>query len=41
VLHAIPDPYPELIQPPKKYGKVVALPILGGIHHDYRFVAQL
>jgi hypothetical protein len=38
-LHAIPDPYPELMKPPQKDGKVVALPILGGIHHDYRLVA--
>jgi len=38
-LHAIPDPYPELKEPPKRDGKVVALPILGGIHHDYRLVA--
>ena len=38
-LHAIPDPFPELLKAPNKYGKVVALPILGGIHHDYRLVA--
>jgi len=38
-LHAIPDPYPELIKPPHKDGMVVALPVLGGIHHDYRLVA--
>ena len=38
-LHAIPDPYPELIRAPNKYGKVIALPVLGGIHHDYRLVA--
>jgi hypothetical protein len=37
--HAIPDPYPELTVPPSKNGKVVSLPILGGIHHDYRLVA--
>ena len=38
-LHAIPDPYPELTKPPPKDGRVVALPILDGIHHDYRLVA--
>jgi hypothetical protein len=38
-LHAIPDPYPELKEPPNKDGRVVALPILGGLHHDYRMVA--
>ena len=38
-LHAIPDPYPELKEPPPVDGKVVSLPILGGIHHDYRLVA--
>ena len=37
--HAIPDPYPELLDVPPKEGKVVALPILGGIHHDYQLVA--
>jgi len=37
--HAIPDPYPELLDAPPKEGKVVALSILGGIHHDYRLVA--
>ncbi|MBN1655326.1 MAG: transposase [Deltaproteobacteria bacterium] len=38
-LHAIPDPYSELKEPPPTDGKVVSLPILGGIHHDYRLVA--
>ena len=38
-LHAIPDPYPKLMELPQRNGKVVALPILGGIHHDYRLVA--
>jgi len=38
-LHAIPDPYPELKEPLPTDGKVVSLPILGGIHHDYRLVA--
>jgi transposase InsO family protein len=37
--HAIPYPYPELLDVPPKEGKVVALPILGGIHHDYQLVA--
>ncbi len=34
--HAIPDPYPELRKPPPKTGKVIALPVLGGVQHDYR-----
>ncbi|MFH1144248.1 MAG: integrase core domain-containing protein [Candidatus Eisenbacteria bacterium] len=38
-IHAIPDPYPELKQPPPRFGKLLALPILGGVQHDYRFVA--
>ena len=38
-IHRIPDPYPELRQPPPEAGRLVALPILGGIQHDYRLVA--
>jgi len=38
-IHAIPDPYPELQEPPPHNGKLVALPVLGGIHHDYRLAA--
>jgi putative transposase len=38
-LHAIPDPYPELSEPPPKTGKLVALPVLGGVQHDYRLAA--
>ncbi len=37
--HAIPAPYPALREPPPVDGKVVALPVLGGNHHDYRIVA--
>ncbi len=35
----IPDPYPELRVRPPPNGKVVAIPILGSLHHDYRMVA--
>jgi hypothetical protein len=38
-IHAIPDPYPELTQPPPKAGRLVALPVLGGVQHDYRLAA--
>ena len=38
-IHGIPDPYPELRQPPPTAGKLMALPVLGGIQHDYRLVA--
>ena len=37
--HAIPDPYPELQKPPPEHGTLVALPVLGGVQHDYRLVA--
>jgi hypothetical protein len=30
VLHAIPDPYPELMNPQAETGVVVAVPVLGG-----------
>jgi putative transposase len=38
-IHGIPDPYPELRQPPPRDGKLVGLPVLGGVHHDYRLAA--
>jgi putative transposase len=31
--HAIPNPYPELKKPPPQAGKVIALPVLGGVQH--------
>ncbi len=38
-IHGIPDPYPALQQPQPKNGKLVALPVLGDIHHDCRLAA--
>jgi hypothetical protein len=38
-IHAIPSPYPELQKPRAKTGKLIALPVLGGIAHDYRRAA--
>jgi putative transposase len=37
--HAIPEPYPDLQKKPPKSGSLVALPVLGGIQHDYRLAA--
>ena len=37
--HAIPDPYPELNDRPLAGGKLIALPVLGGVQHDDRLAA--
>ena len=37
--HAIPQPYPELQEPPPENGRLIAFPVLGGIQHDYRLAA--
>jgi len=39
-LHAIPEPYPELITPPRMTGGPIALPVLGGVQHNYRLAAK-
>ena len=38
-IHGIPAPYPKLQEPPTEDGKLVALPVLGGLIHDYRLAA--
>ncbi len=38
-IHGIPDPYPDLTEPPPPEGRFLALPVLGGVQHDYRLVA--
>ena len=36
---AIPDPYPELQGPRPTGGRLITLPVLGGVQHDYRLAA--
>jgi putative transposase len=38
-IHGIPDPDPELAAPKPANGKLVARPVLNGLHHDYRVAA--
>lgn len=38
-IHGIPDPDPELAAPKPADGKLVARPVLNGLHHDYRLLA--
>ena len=38
-MHEILDPDPELAAPRPANGKLVARPVLNGLHHDYRCAA--
>ena len=38
-LHGIPDPDPALAEPKPSDGRLVAIPVLNGLHHDYRLAA--
>jgi hypothetical protein len=38
-LHAISEPYPELVTPPRRSGELIAVPVLGGAEHDCRLAA--
>jgi len=38
-IHGIPDLDPELAAPKPANGKLVVLPVLNGLHHDYRAAA--
>jgi len=38
-LHGIPDPDPALAESKPVNGRLVAIPVLNGLHHDYRLVA--
>ncbi len=37
--HSLDVQYPELLERPSAGGKLIALPVLGGVQHDYRLAA--
>ena len=38
-LNGIPDPDPALAEPKPSGGRLLAIPVLNGLHHDYRLAA--